>query len=64
MGIPNDPMILLSYINTQLRDNFLNLTDFCRSMDCSMTDISVKLNGIGYGYDPERNQFIPLGQLS
>lgn len=30
--IPNDPIILLSYINTQLRDRYPSLDELCASL--------------------------------
>ena len=29
MNIPNDPMILLSFVNTKLRDEYSTLEEFC-----------------------------------
>ncbi len=57
MNIPNDPAILLSYINTQLRDNYKNLDDLCKSLDVSENDIISKLELIGYKYDEKLNRF-------
>jgi biotin operon repressor len=57
MNIPNDPVILLSYINTQLRDNYSSLDDLCRSLCISQTEIEKKLNSVGYTYDIEKNRF-------
>ena len=31
--LPGDPMMLLSYINTQLRDNDADLTELCNNLD-------------------------------
>lgn len=31
--LPKDPMILLSYINTQLRDNYSSLGEMCQILD-------------------------------
>ncbi|MDD6345171.1 MAG: DUF4250 domain-containing protein [Oscillospiraceae bacterium] len=56
-NIPNDPAILLSYINTQLRDNYKNLDDLCKSLDVSEADIVNKLKSIGYSYDEKLNRF-------
>lgn len=56
-NIPNDPAILLSYINTQLRDNYKNLDDLCKSLDISEADIINKLKSIGYSYDEKLNRF-------
>ena len=33
MSIPKDPVMLLSYINTQLRDYYSNLDDLCSSLN-------------------------------
>lgn len=56
--IPNDPIILLSYINTQLRDNFKTLDDLCKSLDINPVDLVEKLEKINYNYDSTINQFI------
>lgn len=58
MNIPNDPVILLSYINTQLRDFYPSLTEFCKSTDQNQNDIINKLAAIDYHYDENKNQFI------
>ena len=31
-NIPNDPIMLMSYLNTQLRDNYASLEELCKSM--------------------------------
>ena len=31
--LPGDPVILLSYVNTQLRDHYPDLTELCKSLD-------------------------------
>ncbi len=55
--LPQDPVILLSYINTKLRDDFPDLDDLCDSLDEDRGGIEEKLRALGYVYDPERNQF-------
>lgn len=57
MYIPSDPNMLLSVINTQLRDNYSSLEDLCASCDLDTTDIVTKLEEIGYIYNPDLNQF-------
>ena len=32
MNLPQDPIMLLSYVNTQLRDHYVSLDDFCASV--------------------------------
>lgn len=58
MNLPNDPMILVSYVNTQLRDFYPNLEEFCKSCDVSLEELCDKLKGIDYHYDASRNQFV------
>ena len=57
MNIPNDPAILLSYINTQLRDTGQELHDLCKSLCIEKNTVSEKLAALGYFYDPEKNRF-------
>lgn len=57
MNIPNDPVILLSYINTKLRDEFPNLDELCGSLCISREEIERKLSFIGYTYNEETNSF-------
>lgn len=55
--IPNDPVMLLSYINTQLRDNYKDLEDLCDRLEVSRSEIEEKLGKIGYRYNKDLNQF-------
>lgn len=58
--IPQDPVILLSYINTQLRDNYSSLDKLADGLDLSENEIKEivdKLEGVGYKYDADANQF-------
>ena len=54
----NDPYMLLSYINTKLRDFYDNLDDLCSDLDLDKEDIVNKLNGINYIYDNNLNKFV------
>lgn len=56
--IPNDPVMLLSFINLKLRDFYSNLDDFCDDFDVDKNEIIEKLKGIDYTYDKEKNQFV------
>ncbi len=56
--LPNDPMILLSYINTKLRDFYKSLDDFCEDTNCNKDEIINKLQSIGYEYNNDLNKFI------
>ena len=56
--IPNDPVILLSYLNTQLRDFYEDIQDMCKGLNLSEKEIRNRLGAIGYEYDASLNQFI------
>ena len=58
MAIPNDPVILMSYLNTQLRDFYTDLDDLCKSLALNRGTIEEKLSSIGYKYSEKHNQFI------
>ncbi len=56
--MPKDPVILLSYINTQLRDHCSSLEEFCSAFGADRQEIERVLGEIGYEYSRENNQFI------
>lgn len=58
MTIPQDPVILLSFINTNLRDYYNSLSDLCKSLDLNEQDLTSKLRTINYEYNPATNQFV------
>lgn len=57
MKLPKDPVILLSYVNTELRDHYNSLNDLCRALDVGEEELVLPLAGIGYHYDENTNQF-------
>ena len=56
--IPKDPVILLSYINTQLRDFYSNLEILCEDLELDRQELEDRLKGIDYTYDKGSNRFI------
>lgn len=56
--IPNDPVMLLSFLNTKLRDEYPSLEELCVSLDVDITEIKEKLSKINYIYSREQNQFV------
>ncbi len=56
--LPKDPIILLSYMNTQLRDFYPSLEEFGDSTGENPEEIASVLEQIGYRYDPEQNRFV------
>lgn len=58
MNIPKDPVILLSFINTKLRDFYPSLEELCKSMMIDQVQLVHTLSTIGYQYDLMQNRFI------
>ncbi len=58
MPLPKDPNMLLSYVNTQLRDNYESLAELCSSLGVKEDDIIGTLKGAGFIYDSGLNRFI------
>ncbi len=56
--IPKDPVMLLSFVNTQLRDKNIDLQDFCIEYNANENDIIDKLKSINYIYSEKENKFI------
>lgn len=56
--IPNDPVMLLSYVNTQLRDFYPDLESFCAARDVEKDLLLDKLRAIDYTYDEKLNRFV------
>ena len=46
-NLPKDPMMLLSFVNTRLRDDGINLED-----------LEQKLAAVDYKYDDKLNRFV------
>ena len=56
-NLPKDPAILLSWLNTMLRDKYPNLAELCDSMDIDKGELIETMKGFGFIYFPEINQF-------
>ena len=56
--IPNDPVMLLSYVNLKLRDNYDSLKVLCEDLALDENVLKEKLESIQYFYDEENNQFV------
>ena len=58
MMLPKDPAILLSFVNTKLRDEHPSLDELCSALDADRAELESALAGLDYHYSPEQNQFI------
>ena len=56
--LPKDPVMLLSFTNTKLRDTFHTLDSFCVNFQVDRRELEAKLGAIDYIYDEKTNQFI------
>ena len=56
--LPKDALMLLSFVNTRLRDDEILLDSFCSQFNVSKEEIIKKLDSIGYTYNDELNKFI------
>lgn len=56
-NLPNDPVILVSYLNTQLRDFYSSLDELCKAFDIKKDAVEQKLAAIDYHYNAGLNQF-------
>lgn len=57
MEFINEPNILLSVINTKLRDEYDSLDALADDLDWSIEEINMILKRIDYAYNKEKNQF-------
>ena len=55
--LPKDPMILLSWVNTHLRDEYPSLDALCEDRDLDRAALEAKLAAVGFAYDAVQNRF-------
>ena len=58
MALPQDTFILLSTINTWLRDEYDSIDSLCEDKGVERIEIEKKLSQIGYVYDANLNRFV------
>lgn len=56
--LPKDNAILLSLMNTKLRDTYKSLADMCDDLEYNKEEIETRLSSIGYTYNLELNKFV------
>lgn len=55
--IPKDPIMLLSFVNTKLRDECKSLDDFCITYEVDKASLIATLKSVQYTYNEASNQF-------
>ena len=56
--LPKDPMMLVSFINTELRDRFPNLERFAKAHLVDGEELKKKAALVGFEYDEKLNRFV------
>ena len=56
--IPQDPAMLLSFINLKLRDYYGSLDALCEDLEADKAEITERLAAVNYHYDEEKNRFV------
>ena len=56
-NLPSDPVMLMSFINTRLRDVYPSLDALCDDMHISRAELEKRLAAAGFEYSPEHNRF-------
>lgn len=49
--------MLMSVVNTRLRDNYSSLDQLCEDLDIDRKELESRLETVGFTYIPELNQF-------
>ena len=55
--IPKDPVMLLSYVNTQLRDFYRSLDAFCEDRGLDRKELEAKMATQGFEWSEEQKKF-------
>lgn len=55
--LPQDPAMLMSFVNMKLRDEFSSLEDLCACYGISPEELKTKLAAFGFDWTPAINQF-------
>lgn len=58
MDLPKDPVMLLSVVNTKIRDKYHSLDMLCEDLQVDREKLVQILREIDYEYDESRGQFV------
>ncbi len=56
-NLPEDPAILMSFLNMELRDNYKSLDDLCEDLNIDKRELLRKMSELGFEYSEENNKF-------
>ena len=57
MNLPRDPYVLLSCLNTRMRDSGNSLEELCAALDLDQAALQQTLEQAGFSYDPAQRRF-------
>lgn len=55
--LPSDPVMLMSFVNTKLRDEFSTLDELCATLGIERAVLEDTLRQAGFEYSTEHNKF-------
>lgn len=58
MELPQDPYILVSFVNMKLRDAYPSLAALCDDLGADEAALQEKLRAAGFTYDADKNAFV------
>lgn len=56
-NLPKDPAMLMSYVNTKLRDDYPSLDALCEDMHIDRAELEAALAAAGFEYSADNNKF-------
>ena len=56
-SLPSDPAMLMSYLNTKLRDDYSSLDALCDDLHIDKQELIEKMSQAGFEYTPQHNRF-------
>lgn len=57
MQLPQDPMMLMSFINMKLRDSYSSLDLLCEDLNLNKDELIQTLANAGFEYNQSTNKF-------
>ena len=56
-NLPKDPMMLMSFINMKLRDEYPSLDELCASLSVDRATLEATLATAAFEYNQQQNKF-------
>ncbi len=55
--LPKDPVMLMSFVNMKLRDEYRTLEDFCAVYSLKESELKAEMEAAGFDWQPGIRQF-------